>query len=247
MTSIEKKNLGHFFTFEVTFLGLVTWGGGGVQGFDHLLKWVLVTFLFTKVGLGHFLFTAASSSTVGVCLDSECYLTPPLILQMIRLIIIIIMDDVVMRLIEFNARSIDPKDHLRVVLSDERNGKSCASYCYLCELRMCSEHPAAGKCFVSMDRQSVRVEDHGLTSGGCGVKIRGMDCLEQVFMDLHLIRERSRSAEQLLEWEMEDWVGSGNACRLHGMCVSPAVLEFEPEALWCVDCHPRMSAKLLLL
>lgn len=134
------------------------------------------------------------------------------------------------RLRAFNARSVDPRQHLRMV-RDERFVKWGL---YACELRVCCEHSAWVKCLVWADGETVEVMDVGPHLGRWRY---GWDQLAEAWERMEGIRRELEACDDPeLEWELEDWVSAGYGGGTHGPPIGDRepVLEFAAEDLWCV-------------
>ena len=136
----------------------------------------------------------------------------------------------------FNSHSCDPADHFRLVLSP--NGRD--------EVRLCNAHPRFITCTVDGDWINVRGS--------------GPECLflrfdstnpQSLFALLSVLHEHREEGDDLLDWELEDWVGAGNPCRLRGSIKDlnddhiPADLGFSAADLWCVKLFPGIEARLV--
>ena len=51
--------------------------------------------------------------------------------------------------------------------------------------------------------------------------------------------------DDLIDWELEDWVSAGNPCRLRGATKDSRRLDLTAADLWCVDLFPSIEARLV--
>ena len=130
----------------------------------------------------------------------------------------------------FNSRSRDPVDHLKLVNFHE--------------VRLCCSHPRCITCIADEKWIVVRgdgperIRDIFFAHGN-------MESLQALLDFLH---ERMDDADDLIDWELEDWVGAGNPCQLRGKprrIHADRGLGFGMDDLWCVDLFPSIEARLV--
>ncbi len=125
----------------------------------------------------------------------------------------------------FNSRSRDTVDHFKIVAN---------------ELRLCSNHPRFITCTINDCAIDVRC--YGPERMRCL-----FSCEEDGLQSLLLfLKERGDEGDELLDWELDDWVGAGNPCRLRGrMQERPKPLGFSADDLWCVALFPSIEARVV--
>ena len=132
----------------------------------------------------------------------------------------------------FNSHSRDPMDHFKLVHTQSAR-----------EIRLCSSHPRFIKCTVDGTWINVR------GSGPESLHLRFSSCSLLALHSLLAVLQAHRySGDELIDWELDDWVGAGNPCRLRG---STAVglnarrdLGFSDPDMWCVDLFPNIEARV---
>jgi len=135
----------------------------------------------------------------------------------------------------FNSHSCAPADHFKLVTSDP----------YRHEVRLCNSHPRFITCTVDGDWINVR------GSGPESLFLRfDSGNMRSLFTLLEVLRERRDDGDELLDWELEDWVGAGNPCTLRGSTKdlskeSVTDLGFSAADLWCVELFPKVEARLV--
>ena len=129
----------------------------------------------------------------------------------------------------FNSHSRDPEDHFKLVHSQTPP-----------ELRLCSSHPR----FITCTYDDEWIHVHG--NGPERLRLRlSRGSAESLPLLLGLLRERREGGGELLDWELEDWVGAGNPCRLWERRVEGVALDLGADSLWCVDLFPNIEARLV--
>ena len=134
-------------------------------------------------------------------------------------------------LLLFNARSRDPADHFKLVVC------SATDRPYL---RLCCSHPHLVTC--ACDERWVHVRDDGPR----GERLRfEHGCVESLGLLLAFLQARRGDGDELVDWELEDWVGAGFSCRMRGKVEARVWgLDFGVDDLWCVDLVPNIQAGL---
>ena len=124
----------------------------------------------------------------------------------------------------FNSRSRDSADHLKIIAN---------------ELRLCSNHPRFITCTIT--DLTIDVRCYGPERLRCLFA-----CEEGGLQSLLLfLQERRDVGDELLDWELDDWVGAGNPCRLRGSTPDrPKPLGFGADDLWCVALFPDIEARI---
>lgn len=61
---------------------------------------------------------------------------------------------------------------------------------------------------------------------------------------LLFLQARRDEGDELLDWELDDWVGAGNPCRLSGR-MQDRPLGFGADDLWCVRLFPDLEARIV--
>jgi hypothetical protein len=137
----------------------------------------------------------------------------------------------------FNSHSRDPADHFKLVVSPDAAGRH--------EIRLCNSHPR----FITCTLDGVWINVRGTGPESLHLRFNGCNpqSLHSLLDVLHLHRD---SGDDLLDWELEDWVGSGNPCRLRGTTKdlskeSLVDLGLTVADLWCVDLFPNIEARLV--
>ncbi len=136
----------------------------------------------------------------------------------------------------FNSRSRDPSDHFKLVDRSAHGGPV--------ELRLCSAHPRFVAC--TCDDRWVHVRGDG---PGERLRLRfEHGSVEALGSLLEVLRQHRCDGGELLDWEMDDWVGAGYPCRMweRGAVVGGGgrVDDLGPDSLWCVELFPgRMVLK----
>ena len=128
----------------------------------------------------------------------------------------------------FNSSSRDPVNHFKLVNNNE--------------VRLCCCHPHFITC--TADDKCIHVRGNGPE------RIRNLsfahDSVESLQALLEFLQERREDGGDLVDWELEDWVGAGNPCQLRGDQRNRADwgLGLGVDDLWCVDLYPSVEARL---
>ena len=134
----------------------------------------------------------------------------------------------------FNSHSCDPVDHFKLV-SSVNGGRD--------EVRLCNSHPRFITCSVDGDWINVR------GSGPESLFLRFDSSNPQsLFALLSVLHEHKEEGDELVDWELEDWVGAGYPCRLRGSIKDLHAdddLGFSAADLWCVELFPSIDARLV--
>ncbi len=70
-------------------------------------------------------------------------------------------------------------------------------------------------------------------------------CLESLGLLLAFLQARRGDGDELVDWELEDWVGAGYPCRMRGKVEARTRgMDFGVDDLWCVDLVPNIQAGL---
>ena len=134
-------------------------------------------------------------------------------------------------LMVFNSHSRDPADHFKLVNS--------------ATIELCSAHPRFITCAVDGEWINVR--------GGGPERLSDRfrhDDPQSLHALLALLQGQRYDGDDLVDWELEDWVGAGNPCglrgrtRLPGSDTSPTNLNLTIADLWCVDLFPNIEARI---
>ena len=140
-------------------------------------------------------------------------------------------DLVLQSLRHFNSYSVDPADHFKLIQPSNSTSPP--------QLRLCCSHPRFITC--TCDDQWVHVRGDGPER----LRLRfAHGSQESLGALLQLLQQQRGVGDDLIDWELEDWVGPGYPCRLWERRERESMLEFGADDLWCVGLLPAVEARL---